>query len=553
MDANAVTKVQAAEYNIVIRQVTWGVLGVLLITLPLGTPQTLAIAVLIGLGFVANLLCYTRWWLSKPALTSRITVLVLDNIFIAILLFLAQRVEMTYTALIILTIVTATFWYGYRGLIAVVAGQGVALTIVSLGILRVFPPLPIDPTRALIVAVAVLLALGFLLERLTRVRRVEREEIEQLAIMSSLNEAWAAALLETRTDAVVVTNVSGQVVTANTAFCELVGSKDVPTGESLPELLPLRHADVRLDWARIFQTAPQHINEYETVGGEGKSIPLDVAVTAVTSPGKGTVGYVVVSKNMAVQQSLNEERTSFFAIASHELRTPMTFIEAALSMALAPQSGVNDQVRDMLQKAHDNTKFVSRLVDDLTTLYMAQNDAISLQLKSLDARGLVEQVVADYASEASDKQLVLTSDVAESLSPVLTSESYVVQILRNLVSNAIKYTETGTVTVSAQPGVNNGLLLSVKDTGVGISKINEEKLFTQIFQAEDYETRQSGGTGIGLYLSAQLARRINARLWFESELDQGSTFYLEVPPLGGLEKDAGKAVSAGVDTLLQQI
>jgi signal transduction histidine kinase len=127
------------------------------------------------------------------------------------------------------------------------------------------------------------------------------------------------------------------------------------------------------------------------------------------------------------------------------------------------------------------------------------------------------------------------------------------EILENFVANAVKYTEEGGITVQAEPSAGGGIVFSVKDTGIGISASDQRQLFTKFYRSEDYRTRKTGGTGLGLYLCLELAERLNAKVWCESVINHGSTFFLEVPPVSQLHRDSGKVVEAGVATLIDQM
>jgi signal transduction histidine kinase len=121
----------------------------------------------------------------------------------------------------------------------------------------------------------------------------------------------------------------------------------------------------------------------------------------------------------------------------------------------------------------------------------------------------------------------------------MSTERHIQEILQNYLTNAIKYSETGTVHLQAAKAQNGGVVFSVKDTGIGISPKDQKYLFTKFFRVEDYRTRKTSGTGLGLYLCRELAARIGAKVWCDSKLNEGSTFYLEVPPFSGETHGSG--------------
>ena len=132
------------------------------------------------------------------------------------------------------------------------------------------------------------------------------------------------------------------------------------------------------------------------------------------------------------------------------------------------------------------------------------------------------------------------------LKKLVTSRLYLHEILQNFVTNSIKYTKKGGLVLSAKP-ITGGVEFSVKDTGIGISKSDKKRVFDKFFRSEDYRTRESNGTGLGLYVTMKLAKIINAKLRVESAINEGSEFFIEVPNLrsaGGVSGGGDKNASA---------
>jgi signal transduction histidine kinase len=135
-----------------------------------------------------------------------------------------------------------------------------------------------------------------------------------------------------------------------------------------------------------------------------------------------------------------------------------------------------------------------------------------------------------YKEPAKAKNLQLKTELDPHLEVLRTSALYAREILQNFITNAIKYTEAGSVTIGAKPDPK-GVRFYVSDTGIGISRSDQEKIFAKFFRSEDYRTRQSNGTGLGLYVTMKLARLLHAEITVESELNHGSTFNIFIPNL----------------------
>jgi signal transduction histidine kinase len=142
----------------------------------------------------------------------------------------------------------------------------------------------------------------------------------------------------------------------------------------------------------------------------------------------------------------------------------------------------------------------------------------------------MQELKSNYMPGAATKGLELSVKVHKSVANLASSKLYVREILQNFITNAIKYTETGSVTIEAV-AQSAGITFQIIDTGIGISKGDQERVFDKFFRSEDYRTRQSSGTGLGLYVTMKLTRLIHAEISLISELNKGSTFTIFIPDL----------------------
>jgi signal transduction histidine kinase len=152
---------------------------------------------------------------------------------------------------------------------------------------------------------------------------------------------------------------------------------------------------------------------------------------------------------------------------------------------------------------------------------------LTLETEQIDVADLVTELQSAYTKQATDKGLKLEAHTTGK--PVLVSSRlYVREVLQNFVTNAIKYTEEGSVSIKAKPA-KNGVAFSVADTGIGISKTDRKRVFEKFFRSEDFRTRSTNGTGLGLYVTAKLARLLHADLKLSSRLNHGSVFEITIP------------------------
>lgn len=267
---------------------------------------------------------------------------------------------------------------------------------------------------------------------------------------------------------------------------------------------------------------------------DGSTINLFLSIAPVRlGYGKrGTQGYVLLVRDITREKSLEEERDEFISVVSHELRTPITIAEGNISNALytAEHSGDTAFVMKALKEAHTQVLFLADMINDLSTLSRAERGKLELDKADFNVKDLLAELADAYATEAKAKGITLIADIDQNLGYLCSNRLYIHEIVQNLVTNAIKYTDEGSVHITAHQD-KGAVVISVTDTGIGISKPDQEKIYDKFFRSEDYRTRSHGGTGLGLYVTMKLLRIVKGDISVESELDTGSTFTVTFPDL----------------------
>lgn len=266
---------------------------------------------------------------------------------------------------------------------------------------------------------------------------------------------------------------------------------------------------------------------------DGRKTRLYTNTTPVFDEKEKVTKAILLIRDITAERELFERMEEFISVTSHELRTPVAVIEGNLSTALLPQIGkMDDNVRKFIQNAHENTIFLSKLIQDLTTLRnIEKRGLLAEELDEFYAADLIRDVVDEFKKKAEEKDLKIKIKLPKTeLAPLRTSRSKLKQILVNLLDNAIKYTNEGLITIEL--GFDNKfkkIFIKVTDTGIGIKKEYQKKIFQRFYRGEDWRTRKTSGTGLGLYISRRVVEYLGGEISFESQEGKGSTFTILLP------------------------
>ncbi|MEM8896726.1 MAG: ATP-binding protein [Bacteroidota bacterium] len=232
-------------------------------------------------------------------------------------------------------------------------------------------------------------------------------------------------------------------------------------------------------------------------------------------------------------QQVDKLKDQFLANTSHELRTPLNGI-IGLSEALKEKATDQEQ-EENLNMIISSGKRLSSLVNDILDFSKLKNHEIELRTKSIDLHSLVDVILNTHTPLVKGKNIALQNQVPSGLTAVLADEDRLQQVLYNLIGNAVKFTEEGHVSVSAEKG-NEVVKIAVQDTGIGIPEHKREAIFQEFEQADGSIQREFAGTGLGLSISKKLVEMHGGDLWVESEIGKGSTFYFTLPQAGQQEE-----------------
>lgn len=274
-----------------------------------------------------------------------------------------------------------------------------------------------------------------------------------------------------------------------------------------------------------------------------KSLPISLIVSPVMDPNGRPSGNVVgVFRDIAKETEEEKQRSDFISTASHEMRTPIAAIEGYLSLALNPKvSKVDENAHNLLVKAQMSTQHLGELFRDLLTSSKAEDGRLISYPAVVEIGEMLEQVCDASRFKAKEKNLDLrytvSSDPAGSAGKSVRPLYYayvdpnrIREVFQNIIDNAIKYTMEGSIEVRLT-GDSSITQIQVKDTGGGIAAEDIPHLFQKFYRVDNSTTRTVGGTGLGLFICRKIVELYSGRIWVESELSKGSTFFINLPRL----------------------
>jgi two-component system phosphate regulon sensor histidine kinase PhoR len=382
-------------------------------------------------------------------------------------------------------------------------------------------------------------------EQLVTAIRAANDEVQRSFAVSAERREKLEALLDSMQDAVTSIDASGRIIWANKAMQRLVVDSfgSVRAGHSLVQTI---RAPEVLDCVHVALETRKYSERRQVSLVPGRTF----AVSASPMPEGGAV---VVLRDVTRIEQMERAQTEFVANVSHELRTPLTSIQGYVEMLLdsegTPLPAASEH--EFLEAILKSARRMARLTDDLLALARVESGEQKLEPKPVEVAALVREAEAAVAGVVKEKGGTLEVSVLTEGEVVADSDA-VVQILSNLIENALNYGRSQAdagrsladrgrssggarvqLTVEAIPSQRQEVRFCVRDFGGGIAWEHLGRLFERFYRVDKARSRESGGTGLGLAIAKHLVESQRGRIWVESELGRGSSFYFTLPSVTG--------------------
>ncbi|MCK4314365.1 MAG: PAS domain S-box protein, partial [Anaerolineae bacterium] len=375
------------------------------------------------------------------------------------------------------------------------------------------------------------------------IRRFDASEIDLLSTLASQTAVLVekarlfqaaeggrrrlAAILASTTDAVLVTDRDDRILLVNPAAERAFGiAADAVVGQKInqTELAPVL--------VQVFEEPlpPSEALTEEVPLPDGRT--LYASVSTILSADGERIGRVAVMRDITRFKELDEMKSEFVATVSHDLRSPLTFIRGYAAML--PMVGeFNDTQHEYIEKILHGVEQMSELIDDLLDLGRIEA-GVGLEREPCHLGTILVGAVDGMRARAAAEGLTLRLEPAESVAVVAGDAALLRQAVTNLVDNAVKYTPSGGIVTVGLSVRDEQAVIRVADTGIGIDPDDHVRLFEKFYRIRRRDTMGIPGTGLGLAIVKSIVERHGGKVWVDSELDKGSTFYVSLP-LGEVE------------------
>ncbi len=466
--------------------------------------------------------------------TFKLPAMVLYHATMGIMLLYFAESYSPFTPLWSLLILFASIYYGWAGFIL----SGLTLYVISAAYVVMFHSTanPDNGLYMILSAVVVTLTMftSYIFVQIIMSNHSKNVELDKARKSEKLQVNRLNTLLNSINDAVMTLNRYGRITSQNAAAQAFFDTNQSLVGREIDAFFALKDTnDKEVSVHSLINDTKSSLVRDDLsvdVNGDVRRISMQLARIRSTFDDDEEYGFVVIIRDITKQKTLEQEKDEFISVTSHELRTPVTIAEGSLSnlMLMYERHADESKLKGAAQEAYDQIIYLAKMINDLSTLSRAER-GVGDEVEAINISELLHELYVRYTPEARAKTLAFDLDVQTDMPLVKTSRLYLEEILQNVITNAIKYTKEGSVTLGAKMLEDNTVIrFWITDTGIGMSKPDQERIFEKFYRSEDYRTRETSGTGLGLYVVSKLATKLGTKIEVDSRLNHGSTFSFEL-------------------------
>lgn len=367
------------------------------------------------------------------------------------------------------------------------------------------------------------------------------------------NKQWFEAILSSIGEGVYVLDNKEKIILFNDAASRLLGwdKKEMIGQDELKILQPEDEKGHKITKAsnKISQAwlggKTQTFKNLFFKKKDKKVLPVALAVAPIKNRQGEVIAGVIAFRDTTIEREIDRMKSEFVSVASHQLRTPLSSIKWFLEMILGGRAGkINDKQNEFIKEAYMSNQRMIDLVNSLLNVSRIETGRLAIAPEPTDLIELTKSVITENTPDIKiKKQQLQFIPPKEKLSKISIDPRIVRQVLQNLINNACKYTpERGKIEVEISPRKDD-ILFRVEDTGYGIPRDQQDKMFQKFFRADNVILQATEGSGLGLYVAKSAVELSGGKIWFESEENKGSAFYFTLPKKGSPRVKGEKSIS----------
>jgi len=345
-------------------------------------------------------------------------------------------------------------------------------------------------------------------------------------------------------DHIVITDREGIVLYANKAVERITGYavKDA-FGKKAAVLwkVPMPKEFYIKMWDTIKNKKQTFVGEVQNKRKNGEIYEAGISISPVLNEQGEVVFFVGVERDITKEKNIDRAKTEFVSLASHQLRTPLSTINWYAEMLLAGDAGkVNDEQKKFLEEIYHGNQRMVELVNALLNVSRIELGTFAIDPKPTKLAEIAKSVINEVRPQFNAKNLKVEENYDSNVPEMMLDDKLMRIIFQNFITNAIKYTPADGqigLSVTKRPA---DVLIQVVDTGYGIPKNAQSKIFTKLFRADNVREKDTDGTGLGLYIVKAIVDQVGGKVWFESEENKGTTFFATIPVQGMKKKEGSK-------------
>lgn len=381
--------------------------------------------------------------------------------------------------------------------------------------------------------------------------KVLHTELETDKKSLEANVAELDAMFASIGSGAIATNAEGKIMRINDIALGLLAyTKDNALGEWYPKIIQAETEDgkkinqIELPITKSLITGVAVTERVVYVSSKGNKIPVSVTVSPIVLDDR-PIGAIEVFRDITEELEIERAKSEFISLATHQLKSPPGAIRWNLEVLLDGSLGdLNADQKEMVSTSMQLTTKMIETVNALLNVSRMELNTFMIDPVPVDFEDIIKLLLTEQDQKIKAKKLKIVENYEKGIPKIPADPGLAKIIVENVVSNAIKYTpEEGTVTIKIDNNKKEKhILLSVKDTGYGIPKSQQDKIFTKMFRAENIREKAEG-TGLGLYLLKSIVEFSDGKVWFESIEGKGTTFFVELPHKGMEAKEGTSKMS----------